>query len=84
MRAIIDAGKGVVELNYMWLPTFIGMNAVLKQRMEKDLQAELRGVELDDRGLDRAHDLVVDYVVKQFPNIKGLDLYLDGLKYLEP
>ena len=84
MRAIVDVGKGVVELNYMWLPTFIGMNAVLKERMEKDLQAELRGVELDDKGLDRAHDLVVDYVVKQFPNIKGLDLYLDGLKFLEP
>lgn len=84
MRAIIDVGKGTVELNYMWLPTFIGMNAVLKQQMEKDLQAELRGVQLDDAGLDRAHDLIVDYVVKKFPHIKGLDLYLDALKFLEP
>jgi hypothetical protein len=84
MRAIVDEGNGVVSLNYMWLPTFVGMNAMLKQQMEKDLQAELRGVQLDDKGLDRAHELVIDFVVKKFPDIKGLDLYLDAMKYLEP
>lgn len=84
MRAVVDVGGGVLELNYMWLPTFIGMNGPLKQEMEKDLQAAMCGVEVGDEGLDKAHELVVSYLVNKFPDVKGLDLYLDAMKYLEP
>jgi len=83
VRAVTLTGPGVLELNYMWLPTFLGMNAVLKQEMEKDLQEKLVGIPLDEKGLDRAHMIVVEYVEKKFPDIRGLGRYLDAMKYLD-
>jgi hypothetical protein len=83
MRAIIQTEPGVLELNYMWLPTFIGMNAALKQAMEKDLAEKMQGIPLDNRGLDRAHDVVVDYLVAKFPEIHGLPKFLDAMKFIE-
>lgn len=83
MRAIVHTGDGVVELNYLWLPTVIGMNASLKQLMEKALKEELKLIPLDEAGLDRAHDIVVKYLLDKFPSVRGLDKYLDGMRYLE-
>ncbi len=83
MRAIVLAGDGAVELNYMWLPTFIGMNAVLKREMENELQSTLLGIPLTEQGLDEIHQKVVEYLVKKFPDARGLDMYLDALKYVE-
>lgn len=84
MRVVYLEDPGVVCLNYMWLPTFLGMNSLLKQEMEKDLQELLVGTPLDERGLDRAHALVVGYMEKKFPEIRGLGRFLDAMKYLEP
>ncbi len=83
MRSIILAEGGVVELNYMWLPTFIGMNAVLKKEMETELQPSVLGIPLTEQGLDEIHQKVVEYLVKKFPDAKGLELYLDSLKFVE-
>lgn len=84
MRVVTYIGDGVLELNYMWLPTAIGMNSVLKQEIEKSLSSELKGLPLDDAGLDKAHQIVVDFLVAKFPEVEGLDLFLDAMKYLEP
>jgi hypothetical protein len=83
MRAVVHVGQGEVEVNFMYLPTFIGMNAVLKRDMEEALQKKLQGLPLDDKGLDRAHEIVVEYLLTKFPEVKGLDHYLDALKYVE-
>jgi len=83
MRAVVALGHGVLELNYMWLPTFLGMNSSLKTEMEKELQEKLKGIVLDERGLDRAHDIVVKYLQSKFPDILGLDRFLDGMKYID-
>lgn len=84
MRSIVLAGEGAVELNYMWLPTFIGMNTVLKKEMETELQPFLLGIPLTEQGLDEIHQKVIEYLSKKFPDVKGLDLYLDALKFVEP
>lgn len=83
MRAIVDLGDGSVELNYLWLPTVIGMNAGLKREMERDLQGKLTGIRLDDEGLDKAHAIVVDYLVQKFPWVRGLADYLNAVKHVE-
>lgn len=83
MRAVVDVGDGVLELNYLWLPTVVGMNANLKRAMEKDLSEQLRNVRMDEAGLDKAHELVVDYIAKKFPLVGIVD-YLNGMKHLEP
>lgn len=83
MRAVVDVGDGELELNYLWLPTVVGMNANLKRSMEKELSEQLRNVPMDEAGLDKAHDLVVDYIAKKFP-LGGIVDYLNGMKHLEP
>lgn len=83
MRAVVHVGQGVVELNYMWLPTAIGMNALLKQDIEKHLADKLHGLPLDEYGLDKAHDIVVEYLEQKFPEVGGLARFLDAMKYLE-
>lgn len=83
MHTIVATGPGQVELNYMWLPTCIGMNSVLKTEMEKELANQIVGLNLDEEGLDKADQIVVAFLEKKFPNVKGLALYIDALKFIE-
>ena len=84
MRAVVHVAEGVLELNFMWLPTAIGMNSLLKKELEASLASKLQGLPLDEPTLDKAHELVVEFLVQKLPEVKGLARYLDGLKYLEP
>jgi hypothetical protein len=80
MNVVVQTDPGVLELNFMWLPTWIGMNANLKKEIEEELRKEIEGKPLDTT---RAHDFVVRLLVKKYPELRGLDHYLDGLKYIE-
>lgn len=82
MRAVVVISPGEVELNYMLLPTFIGINALLKKELEDTLKPLIEGQEWSERTLDLAHDLVLDFLVGKFPALHGLRDYLDGLKYV--
>ena len=76
----VDVNKGVLELNYMWLPTWLGLNQRFKEKLEKDLTEKFKGrlsSELDD-----IHEEVIDYIVEAFP-LPGLRDYLDGVKFVE-
>jgi len=81
MRAIVITGPGQAELNWSWLPTWIGINGALKKEIEKDLSNQIVGKPLDDRSLDEASELVIDFLCKKFP-LEGLRDYLDGLKFV--
>lgn len=81
MRAVIRTGPGVVELNWMWLPTFVGMNAQLKKELEERLAPKLEGRPLED-SLDDAHEMVIEFLVEKFPALEGLRDYLDAMKYV--
>jgi hypothetical protein len=83
MRAVVPTNLGVLELNYMWLPTFIGMNSVLKRDMEKELAEGLKGKSMNEKTLDEAHKAVCSFLMRRFPTISGLDRLLDSLKYIE-
>lgn len=84
MRTIVATTDGVIELNYLWLPTVIGMNSALKRDMEAALKSALVGTALDEAGLDKIDAMAREYLIHKFPSIVGLDKYLDALKYLEP
>ena len=81
MRAVIRTAPGVVELNFMWLPTFVGMNAQLKKEIEERLKPKLEGRPLEET-LDDAHEMVIDFLVERFPALTGLRDYLDAMKYV--
>lgn len=82
MKAVYISGQGEISLNHMWLPTWIGMNSQLKSAIEKDLQQKLCGLSMDDSGLDKAHEIVIEYLCQRF-EIKGLRDYLDAMKFVE-
>lgn len=82
MRAIVAVAPGELELNYMMLPTFIGMNAILKKELEVSLKPLIEGQEWTESALDQAHDAVLDFLEKKFPALHGLREYLEALKYI--
>ncbi len=83
MRAVVMTEPGVLELNYMWLPTFIGMNTALKGEIEKTLAPQLEGMPMDEATLDWAHEQVVSFLEKRFTHVTGLRDLLDSLKFLD-
>ena len=82
MKLIVRSGKGRVELNYMWLPTFIGMNGVLIKEIEEKFSSQLVGKVLTPELLDAVSEQVKTYLTEKFP-ILGLWDYLDGLKFVD-
>jgi len=82
MRAVIATDQGVVEVNWMWLPTWIGMNAKLKKEIEDKLKEEVVGRTTGDDDLEAIHGRVLEYLQEKF-RIQGLDDYLDGLKFIQ-
>lgn len=83
MRAVVRTQEGVLELNYMWLPTWIGMSSTIKTNIERELRENIVGMTMDDDSLDAISKMVVDFLVDQNPHIEGLRDYLDGLKFVQ-
>lgn len=83
MRVVVVTDPGVLELNFMWLPTWIGINGELKKEIEGALSDMLVGKAMTTPVLDEANDLVIQYLVKKFHNVVGLSDYLDGLKFVQ-
>jgi hypothetical protein len=82
MRLVDRTGPGVLGLNYMWLPTWVGMNAQLIKEIEEAISAGIVGQPLDEGTLDAAHHAVLDFLKAKFPHINGLFDYLDGVKFV--
>jgi len=82
MRLLVLTEPGVLELNYTWLPVWIGINTSLKNDLEKDLQEKFIGREVGEGALDEMNEAVIDWLVKRFPQVEGLRDYLDGLKFV--
>lgn len=82
MKLIVATGPGVVELNFMWLPTWLGLNNIMKAEIEQKISPLLVGKDLTEELLDEAHEAVIDFLEEKNPAIKGLREYLDGLKFV--
>jgi len=83
MRFVERTGPGQVSLNYMWLPTFVGMNAALIKEIDETMTPLFVGQSLTEELLDRAHDRALEILVAKFPMWSGLFEYLEGIKYVE-
>lgn len=83
MKLVVSPGVGQVELNYTWLPTWIGMNTALLQQMEAELAPMFQGRPLNDETLNEAHEAILSYLEKKYPSIVGLRDYLEGIKFVE-
>ena len=79
MRVVVATDPGVVELNYTWLPTWIGMNHAIKKQIEEQLSPLFVGRTLDDSTLDEMHQKVVAFLVEKHPSLVGLEGLLNAL-----
>lgn len=80
MRFVQYVGNGRLELNYMWLPTWMGMDAALKKEIEQALAEKFQGRTVDE--LDALNDELLDWLQERFSALSGLRDYLDGLKFV--
>lgn len=83
MRFVERTGPGKLELNYMWLPTWIGMNEALIRELEEELGKTVIGKVLTDELLEVAHQQLLSILRAKFPQQAGLLEYLDGIKFVE-
>lgn len=83
MRFVVRTAPGVLELSWMWLPAFCGLNNQLKKHIEDQLKPLLEGQELTDDLLDAAHERVIEIICTHFPTIAGLRDYLDAVKFVD-
>lgn len=82
MQAVVRVAPGVVEVNYMWLPTWIGLNSILLREMGEKVQDSLIGKSMEE-GLAVGHRAVIDFLIARFPEVSGLREYLEGLGKVE-
>lgn len=83
MRAVIAVEDGILELNFMWLPSCMGMNTVFQEAAVAHLSEQFVGRTLDDAALDEAHRSFVEFAQTCFPTFQNLDVYLNGLLQVE-
>lgn len=83
MHLVVPAGPGELVLNYLYLPTFIGMNAPLMEKLEKELGPEIVGKELTEASMADMDKKIIRWICSQFPSLTGLDDYLDGIKFIQ-
>jgi len=83
MRFVERTAPGQLSLNYMWLPTWVGMNSALVAEIEAKISPAIVGRPIDEETLQLAHDAVLDALVERFPEQHGLFDYLDGIKYVD-
>lgn len=73
----------ILEVAWMWLPTFIGQNQQLLGELDHALNARYPGpLEVDDKKLDEIHRFVIDYLCKKL-HIPGLWHYLIAVERIE-
>jgi hypothetical protein len=82
MRLVQLTAPGRVEINFLWLPTWLGINKAAKESIEAELKDSVVGRTATEDTLDLVNDEVIDLLAKRYPTIEGLRDYLDGLKFI--
>lgn len=83
MRLVLRTEPGVIELNWIWLPTWIGMNLQLTRELNEELSKQIVGRELTEETFDDIEELIMSYLDERYPHLEGLRDYLDGLKFVK-
>ena len=82
MRIADIAKDGALELNWMWLPTFISQNFAMMKELKKVWSEKFRGKEPTDGLLWQVHYFTIDWLAAKFP-IPGLKEYLSAIKEVQ-
>lgn len=80
MLLVQEVEPGKIELTWMWLPTWLGINADLKRQLEAHVTKEFVGQKAT---LDVLHHVVIEFFCAKFPEVRGLREYLRGVEKIE-
>lgn len=82
---IVELVDGAFELRWTWLPFWLATNPKLKQTLEGEMKTlvALNGVTDSDEDLELMHQHIVRRLRESFPDVRGLDTYLEGLRNVE-
>jgi len=71
----------ILEVVWMWLPTFIGQNTALLGELDHALAAKFPPpFDVTEDKLDEIHEFVVDYICGKHPIFTGLREYLQAVR----
>lgn len=84
MRIIHHARDGVIEVKWMWLPTFIGQNYQVMVGLKDFLSKTYPPgkTEITEDLLDDIHSQVIAWLVVRFP-LPGMLEYLKGIEHVQ-
>lgn len=82
MNFVVATETGVIELNFLWLPTWLGMNPELCKELQGVLEKEFVSRDLNEAVLFEASTRTIDFLCERFSEIEGLRDYLDGIKFV--
>ena len=68
-----------VELNFMWLPTFIGQNPLVLRELRTEMERTFLKQQLTDDTLWEMHYTVIAWLESKFP-FEGLGRYLKAIE----
>lgn len=74
MRLIVVDSDGVAAVNYMWLPTWIGMNVPFLKKLSEHLRPQLEGLPLAEAE-DKGGELAKQFIMEHFSH-PGLAAFL--------
>jgi hypothetical protein len=69
----------VIELNFMWLPTFIGQNTMILKELRQALGKEFVGKQITEKTLWAMHQRVIQWLEAKFP-FEGVGKYLHAIE----
>lgn len=81
MHLTVLTDTGTLEVNFMWLPTFIGMNPPLMKDLEEAVKHRVVGQPVTEAFLTELDEILIEFLTSKFPH-PGLADYLDGLKFV--
>jgi len=84
MLLVVATDPETVEINYTWLPTWLGLNAQLLDRLAKKVRATSVGKPLTPELLYRVHEGIIAALAQEFPSMENLDLHLRSLENVRP
>jgi hypothetical protein len=71
----------VLELDWMWLPSFIGQDHALMSKLQKELKEKFGGRQIREDTLSAIHQFVLDWLDAQYA-MKGLREYLAAIHHV--
>lgn len=83
MRLVVVTDEGTAAMNYIWLPTWIGMNNILLKEVGDHVFGRFKGAPLSESCLQHMHDEVAEQLCERLKMPSLMHLF-DSMGKVEP